>query len=430
MSAIQSIKGMNDILPGSTAAWQRMEDILKRVFAAYAYREIRLPIMEKTGLFARSIGEETDIVGKEMYTFEDRNGESVTLRPEATASCIRAGLENGLFHNQQQRLWYMGPMFRHERPQKGRYRQFHQAGAEAVGWPGPDIDAELIALSRRLWVELDIPMPRLEINSLGEAEARGRYRAKLVEYLEGYQDELDPDSRRRLTTNPLRILDSKNPRTREILQNAPSLSAHLDRESAAHFDGVLGLLDEMGIDYSISPRLVRGLDYYTRTVFEWVSEGLGAQATICAGGRYDGLVALLGGKPTPAIGFAMGLERLVEVARLEVPEQVPDVFVVAVGDDARRQGMRLAERLRDAGHDTQMHCGDAGMKSQMRRADRSGARIAAIIGDQESAARQVTIKSLRADVEQTSVASTAAVDAIAGLLARMTGGAGAPQQQQ
>lgn len=416
MSAIQSIKGMNDILPDAAAAWQHMEDVLKRVFAAYAYREIRLPVMEKTGLFARSIGEETDIVGKEMYTFEDRNGESVTLRPEATASCVRAGLENGLFHNQQQRLWYMGPMFRHERPQKGRYRQFHQAGVEAVGWPGPDIDAELIALSRRLWRELDIPMPRLEINSLGEAEARGRYREKLVEYLEQYRDELDPDSQRRLATNPLRILDSKNAHTREILRDAPALAAHLDRESAEHFDGVLGLLDEMGIEYSVSPRLVRGLDYYTRTVFEWVSEGLGAQATICAGGRYDGLVELLGGKPTPAIGFAMGLERLVEVARMAVPEQAPAVYVVALGDAAKRQGMGLAEQLRDAGYDTQVHCGDAGMKSQMRKADRSGARIAVIIGAEESAARRVTIKSLRAEVEQTTVESEAAVNAIGSLL--------------
>lgn len=424
MSAIQSIKGMNDILPDSAAAWQRMEDILKRVFSAYAYREIRLPIMEKTGLFARSIGEETDIVGKEMYTFEDRNEESVTLRPEATASCVRAGLEHGLFHNQQQRLWYMGPMFRHERPQRGRYRQFHQAGAEAVGWPGPDIDAELIALSRRLWRELDIPMPRLEINSLGEAESRGRFRDKLVDYLERYRDELDPDSQRRLGTNPLRILDSKNARTQQILQDGPALSDYLDSESTEHFEGVLGLLEEMGIEYTVSPRLVRGLDYYTRTVFEWVSEGLGAQATVCAGGRYDGLVELLGGKPTPAIGFAMGLERLVEAAHMVLPKQSPDVFVVTLGEDAKRQGFVLAERLRDAGMETQMHCGDAGMKSQMRKADRSGAPAAAIIGADESAARRVTIKSLRAEVAQTTVDAQAAIDSIAKLLARLAGGAG------
>lgn len=419
MSAIQSIKGMNDILPETVAAWQRMEDILRRVFSAYAYREIRLPIMEKTGLFARSIGEETDIVGKEMYTFEDRNGESITLRPEATASCVRAGLENGLFHNQQQRLWYMGPMFRHERPQRGRYRQFHQAGAEAVGWPGPDIDAELIALSKRLWRELDIPMPRLEINTLGEAEARGRFRDKLVEYLENYREKLDADSQRRLTTNPLRILDSKDARTQEILQDGPALSAYLDKASAEHFEGVLGLLDEMGIEYQVSPRLVRGLDYYTRTVFEWVSEDLGAQATVCAGGRYDGLVELLGGKPTPAIGFAMGLERLVEAARFEPPKQAPDVFVVAVGDEAKRQAMELAERLRDAGCETQLHCGEAGMKSQMKRADRSGARVAAIIGADESAARRVTVKSLRADIEQSTVAVDDAVATVAGLVARI-----------
>lgn len=430
MSAIQSIKGMNDILPDSVAAWQRMEEIIARVFSAYAYREIRLPIMEKTGLFARSIGEETDIVGKEMYTFEDRNGESITLRPEATASCVRAGLENGLFHNQQQRLWYMGPMFRHERPQRGRYRQFHQAGAEAVGWPGPDIDAELIALSRRLWRELEVPMPRLEVNSLGEAEARGRYREKLVEYLERYRSDLDPDSQRRLTTNPLRILDSKNPRTREILRGGPELAAYLDSASAAHFDGVLQLLDDMGIDYNVSPRLVRGLDYYTRTVFEWVGEGLGAQATICAGGRYDGLVELLGGKPTPAIGFAMGLERLVEMARFERPQQAPEVFIVALGDAARRQGMGLAERLRDAGCETQLHCGEAGMKSQMRKADRSGALVAAIIGEEESAAHRVTVKSLRADTDQTSVGVDAAVSTIVGLLTRVRDGAAAAQHKQ
>lgn len=429
MSAIQSIKGMNDILPDSVAAWQRMEAIIARVFASYAYREIRLPIMEKTGLFARSIGQETDIVGKEMYTFEDRNGESVTLRPEATASCVRAGLENGLFHNQQQRLWYMGPMFRHERPQRGRYRQFHQAGAEAVGWPGPDIDAELIALSRRLWRELDIPMPRLEINSLGEAEGRGRYREKLVEYLEQYKNELDPDSQRRLATNPLRILDSKNERTREILRDGPELAGYLDKDSAAHFEALLDLLDGMGIEYSVSPRLVRGLDYYTRTVFEWVGQGLGAQATICAGGRYDGLVALLGGKPTPAIGFAMGLERLVESARFEWSKPAPDVFVVAAGDAARRQAMSLAERLRDAGCETQLHCGDAGMKSQMRKADRSGARVAAIIGEDESAGRRVTVKSLRADVAQTTVDAEQAVATISGLLARTDDGARAPQHK-
>jgi histidyl-tRNA synthetase len=419
MSVIQSIKGMNDILPDTVAAWQRMEEILKRVFAAYAYREIRLPIMEKTGLFARSIGEDTDIVGKEMYTFEDRNGESVTLRPEATASCMRAGLEHGLFHNQQQRLWYMGPMFRHERPQKGRYRQFHQAGAEAVGWPGPDIDAELIAMSRRLWQELALPMPRLEINSLGEAESRRRFRASLVDYLEQYRDDLDPDSQRRLTTNPLRILDSKNTRTQEILRDGPELSTYLDSASRAHFEGLLGLLDEMGIDYTVSPRLVRGLDYYSHTVFEWVSEGLGAQATVCAGGRYDGLVEMLGGKPTPAIGFAMGLERLVEAARFEVPGHNPDVFVIAVGEAAGRQAMGLAERLRDAGCRTQLHCGSGAMKSQMRKADRSGAQIAVIIGEDESARNTATVKSLRADIEQSTVAVDQVPQTVSELLARV-----------
>jgi len=418
MSGIRSIKGMNDILPDTAAAWQRMEDILKKVFAAYAYREIRLPIMEKTGLFARSIGEDTDIVGKEMYTFEDRNGESVTLRPEATASCVRAGLEHGLFHNQQQRLWYMGPMFRHERPQKGRYRQFHQAGAEAVGWPGPDIDAELIALSRRLWQELDLPMPRLEINSLGEAESRKRFRAQLVDYLERYRDDLDADSQRRLATNPLRILDSKNTRTQEILREGPEMSAYLDADSRAHFEGLLSLLDEMGIVYSVSPRLVRGLDYYTHTVFEWISEGLGAQATVCAGGRYERLVELLGGKPTPAIGFAMGLERLVEASRFTVPDDKPDVFVVAVGEPARRQAMGVAERLRDAGCRTQLNCGEGAMKSQIRRADRSGARVAVIIGEDESAAGRATVKSLRTDAEQSTVAASETPRVVAGLLAR------------
>jgi len=417
MAAIQSIKGMNDILPGEAAAWQRMEAIVERVFGVYGYREIRLPIMEKTGLFARSIGEDTDIVGKEMYTFEDRNGESVTLRPEATASCIRAGLEHGLFHNQQQRLWYMGPMFRHERPQKGRYRQFHQAGAEAVGWPGPDIDAELIALSRRLWQALAMPAPRLEINSLGEVASRRRFRASLVEYLERYREDLDPDSQRRLTSNPLRILDSKDARTREILRDAPALSTFLDCDSRAHFEGLLGMLDDMGIDYEISPRLVRGLDYYSRTVFEWVGEGLGAQGTICAGGRYDGLVELLGGKPTPAIGFAVGLERLVELAGFEAPAAAPEVFIVTVGDAARRQGMTLAERLRDAGRAVQMHCGASGMKSQMRKADRSGAAVAAIIGAAESAQWTVTIKDLRGErAGQSTVPAARAPGAVTELL--------------
>lgn len=425
MSVIQSIKGMNDILPDSVSVWQRLEDVLKEVFSAYAYREIRIPIMEKTSLFARSIGEDTDIVGKEMYTFVDRNGESVTLRPEATASCVRAGLEHGLFHNQQQRLWYMGPMFRHERPQRGRYRQFHQAGAEAVGWPGPDIDAELIALSRRLWEKLGIPMPRLEINSLGEVESRHRFRSALVEYLEKYRNDLDPDSRRRLETNPLRILDSKDERTREILRDGPELSAYLDNDSSEHFETLLGLLEEMGIEYMVSPRLVRGLDYYTRTVFEWVSEGLGAQATVCAGGRYDGLVELLGGKPTPAIGFAMGLERLVEAANLDVPPSRPEVFVITVGRVAGRQGMVLSERLRDTGYSTQLHCGEAGLRNQMRKADRSGAKVAAIIGDSESAARRVTLKSLRTDVAQATVEWDDAVQGVADLIARTGGVAGA-----
>jgi len=403
VKTIQSIKGMNDILPDAAASWQRMEEILRSVFSSYTYREIRLPIMEKTGLFARSIGEETDIVGKEMYTFEDRNGESVTLRPEATASCVRAGLEHGLFHNQQQRLWYMGPMFRHERPQRGRYRQFHQAGAEAVGWAGPDIDAELIALSRRLWRELGLPMPRLEINSLGEAESRGRFRGELVAYLERYENDLDEDSRRRLTTNPLRILDSKNARTQEILQDGPSLSDYLDDASRIHFEGLLGLLDDMGIEYRISPRLVRGLDYYTRTVFEWVSEGLGAQATVCAGGRYDGLVALLGGRPTPAIGFAMGLERLVEAGGFTTPPQAPDAYVITAGEGAARQGMALSEMLRDAGLAAQLHCGDGALKTQIRKADRSGAGVAVIIGADEAAAGAVSIKKLRAQGGQVTV---------------------------
>lgn len=419
MSVIQSIKGMNDILPDAVPAWQHMETVLKRVFAAYGYAEIRLPIMEKTGLFARSIGEDTDIVGKEMYTFEDRNGDSITLRPEATASCVRAGLEHGLFHNQQQRLWYMGPMFRHERPQRGRYRQFHQAGAEAVGWSGPDIDAELIALSKRLWVELGIPMPRLELNSLGEVASRHRFRDKLVEYLEKYTEELDPDSQRRLKTNPLRILDSKHERTREILQEAPSLSDYLDTGSVEHFQGLLDLLDEMEIEYTLNPRLVRGLDYYSRTVFEWVSGGLGAQATVCAGGRYDGLVQLLGGKPTPAIGFAMGLERLVEAGSGDIQSDRPDVFVVVVGARAARQGMSLAERLRDAGYRTQLNCGEGSMKNQFRKADRSGAWIAAIIGESESAEGKVTLKSLRADIEQTTVPTDEMPGAVADLLARV-----------
>jgi histidyl-tRNA synthetase len=402
--AIQAIRGMNDLLPETLALWQRIERDAAAVLAAYGYREIRFPILEKTELYKRSIGEVTDIVEKEMYTFEDRNGDSLTLRPEGTAGCVRAGIENGILYNQVQRLWYVGPMFRHERPQKGRYRQFHQIGVEAFGIATPDLDVELILISARLWKQLGIRGLELQLNSLGTPAARADYRRVLVDYLRAHDDQLDEDSRRRLDMNPLRVLDSKNPQMQDLIANAPNLQEHLDDESRAHFQSLCQLLDGAGIRYRVNPRLVRGLDYYTRTVFEWVTSELGAQGTICAGGRYDGLVEQLGGQATPAAGFALGLERLVELAaqqQVEAANLSPQVYVAPLGDGAIvNQANQLAEALRDAGWRVEMHCGGGSLKSQLKRADKSGARHALILGENELAAGVVNVKSLRSEAPQ------------------------------
>ena len=406
--AIQAIRGMNDLLPEQLALWQRIEQTAARVLGAYGYREIRFPIVEKTELYKRSIGEVTDIVEKEMYTFEDRNGDSLTLRPEGTAGCVRAGIENGLLYNQVQRLWYAGPMFRHERPQKGRYRQFHQIGVEAFGIATPDLDAELILLMARLWRELGLRGLELQLNSLGTPAARAAYRARLIEYLRAHVDILDDDSRRRLDANPLRVLDSKHPAMQAVIAGAPDLHDSLDTESRAHFDELCRYLDEAGIAYRVNPRLVRGLDYYTRTVFEWVTTELGAQGTVCAGGRYDGLVEQLGGAATPAAGFAFGLERLAELAaqqQVAGTNLAPQVYLVALGGaETTHAVFRLAERLRDGGLRAEMHCGGGSLKSQLKRADRSGARFAVILGESELARAEVSLKALRADEPQQAVA--------------------------
>lgn len=404
--AIQAIRGMHDILPEQSPYWQWLESHARQVLAGYGYQEIRLPIVEKTELFKRSIGEVTDIVEKEMYTFEDRNGDSLTLRPEGTAGCLRACLEHGLLHNQSHRLWYYGPMFRHERPQKGRYRQFYQLGVETYGMPGPDIDAEMVLLTDRLWKRLGIrDMVELQINSLGTSEERLAYRGTLVEYFKQHLNLLDEDSLRRLETNPLRILDSKNPEMQAMLQQAPVLLEHLGAESLAHFDSLKATLDDLGIAYTINTRLVRGLDYYGKTVFEWVTERLGSQGTICAGGRYDGLIEQLGGKANHAIGFAMGMERI--LALLELLETVPvaasvDVYMIRVGSEAEAAGMRLAESIRDQlPHlKLQVNCGGGSFKSQFKKADKSGAEYAIVIGDDEAARGEVALKPLRADQEQ------------------------------
>ncbi|MDJ0955560.1 MAG: histidine--tRNA ligase [Arenicellales bacterium] len=407
MSTVQAVRGMNDILPQASQVWQHVEQVLQNIFHTYSYREIRLPVIEKTELFARSIGEGTDIVAKEMYTFEDRNGESLSLRPEGTASCVRAGLEHGLFHNQTQRLWYMGPMFRHERPQRGRYRQFYQAGIEAFGWVGPDIDAEVIAVSSRIWRGLNLPQsPRLEINSLGDTETRQSYRAQLVAYLSDYENDLDVDSRQRLKTNPLRILDSKDAGTQKILEGAPSIRECLDEESSAHFDALCALLQQLDIAYTINQKLVRGLDYYNRTVFEWVTDELGAQGAVCAGGRYDSLVEQLGGKQRiPATGFALGLDRLVElVASLEtIPDKDLDVYVIAIGTETKDKSWQYAETLRDHGYDVEMFCGDGSMKSQLKRADKSGALVSLLLGEDEVSSNSVTLKHMRRKNHQVTI---------------------------
>lgn len=396
----QAIRGMNDILPAETALWQHLETTVREVLAAYDYQEIRLPLVEKTELFARAIGTVTDIVEKEMYTFADRNGDSLTLRPEGTAGCVRAGLEHGLLHNQTRRLWYAGPMFRYEKPQKGRYRQFHQVGAEAYGMAGPDIDAELICLSARLWRRLGLGEVSLQLNTLGSSAARAAYREQLVSYFTARQSELDEDSRRRLQSNPLRILDSKNPTMQAVIAEAPALLDHLDPESLAHFEELKALLDAAGIVYHINPRLVRGLDYYRQTVFEWVTDTLGAQGAICAGGRYDGLIEELGGPTTGGIGFAMGLERL--VAMLSAAGQpgadvAPHAYLITVGAAAQRLGLALAEQWRDQwpALRLRLNCGGGSFKSQFRRADHSNARFALILGEEEASTGMVAIKPLR-----------------------------------
>ncbi|HGS4605604.1 TPA: histidine--tRNA ligase [Vibrio cholerae] len=417
---IQAIRGMNDCLPTQSPLWQKVEGVVKNVISAYGYSEVRMPIVEMTHLFSRAIGEVTDVVEKEMYTFEDRNGDSLTLRPEGTAGCVRSGIENGLLYNQEQRLWYMGPMFRHERPQKGRYRQFHQCGVEVFGLDGPDVDAELIMMTARLWRELGIAQHvRLELNSIGSLEARANYRTALIDYLEQYQNVLDEDCKRRMYTNPLRVLDSKNPDVQAILGDAPQLSDYLDAESKQHFAGLCELLDAAGIEYTVNQRLVRGLDYYNRTVFEWITESLGSQGTVCGGGRYDGLVEQLGGKPTPAVGFAMGLERLVlmmeTLGNTDVRRSV-DVYMVTAGEGTMIAGMKLAEQLREQvpGLRVMTHFGGGNFKKQFKRADKVGAAIALVLGEDEVAAQTVVVKDL-AGGEQ----NTAAQAEVAKLLAHL-----------
>ncbi len=404
---IKSIRGMHDVLPDDSFRWQAFETVIRQLMAGYGYREIRMPLVESTDLFCRSIGEVTDIVEKEMYTFEDRNGDKLTLRPEGTASCVRAGIQHGLLHNQIQRLWYSGPMFRHERPQKGRYRQFHQFGAEVYGIDTPDIDAELILIGARLWQQLGLTGVRLELNTLGSNQARSEYKQVLVDYLNQHRELLDEDSLRRLETNPLRVLDSKNPAMKDMLDKAPALTDHLDDESRQQFDKLKASLDAVGVQYTINPRLVRGLDYYCKTVFEWVTDELGAQGTICAGGRYDGLVEQLGGKATPAIGFALGMERILSLLESQQQQQPPgiDVYLVMLGGASELKGLQLAEEIRTQLPDVKMvaHCGGGSLKSQMKKADKSGATIALILAEDELKNAQVTVKYLREKKEQASV---------------------------
>jgi histidyl-tRNA synthetase len=397
---IQAVRGMNDVLPDEAPLWAFFEDTVRAWLQRYGYRQIRMPIVERTELFVRSIGEVTDIVEKEMYSFEDRlNGEQLTLRPEGTASCVRAAIQHNLLHGTGQRLWYQGPMFRHERPQKGRYRQFHQVGVEALGYADPEIDAELIVMGARLWADLGLTGIALELNSLGSVESRARHRAKLVAHLEAHVDALDDDAKRRLHTNPLRVLDTKNPAMQAIVAAAPRLLDELDDADRAHFDTVQRLVRAAGVDFTINPRLVRGLDYYNRTVFEWVTTTLGAQGTVCAGGRYDGLVAQIGGRPAPGAGFAMGVERLLAMlvdAQVAVPAQAPDVYLVWSGDDAvAAHAWRVAETLRGAGLAVLMHAGEGGFKAQMKRADASGAAVAVIVGDDEARTAEASVKPLR-----------------------------------
>jgi len=416
---------MHDVLPDQTPLWQHAEQIIREVLAGYGYREIRLPIVEKTELFKRSIGEVTDIVEKEMYTFDDRNGDSLTLRPEGTAGCLRACLEHGLIHNQVQRLWYYGPMYRHERPQKGRYRQFYQLGVETYGLAGPDIDAELILIMHRLWNRLGVRSKvKLQLNSLGTLQERAVYRDSLVDYFRRHLEQLDVDSLRRLDANPLRILDTKNPAMKAVVEAAPVLMDYLGEDSLGHFDALRSILDDLGIEYEINYRLVRGLDYYGKTVFEWVTDELGSQGTVCAGGRYDGLIEQLGGRASHAVGFAMGMERL--LALMETLDQIPvagdvDVYLIRVGEKAEREGLRLAETFRNEipSLKLQLHCGGGNFKSQFKKADKSGAEFAVILGEDEVAEGKVGLKSLRGENDSTGLQQTLSRDeAIAFLTGR------------
>jgi len=417
----QPIRGMADVLPVDSGTWQLLEAALREIAEAYGYRELRIPVVERTELFKRSIGEVTDIVEKEMYTFEDRNGASLTLRPEATAGIVRAGISNGLLHNQRQKVWFTGPMFRYERPQRGRYRQFHQFDVEALGFDGPDVDAEMILMTARLWRQLGIDAVTLELNSLGTAESRQRYRDVLVEYFTAHESTLDDDSRKRLHRNPMRILDSKNPDMRTVVAGAPVLTEFLDAESAEHFAQLREILDDAGVGYRLNPRLVRGLDYYCRTVFEWVTDRLGAQGTVCAGGRYDGLVEQLGGRPTPAIGWALGLERLLELYRVcggtEAP-QAPDLYLVAAGQGTLAPAFRLAEQLRQERPQfkVEINLGGGSFKVQLKRADKSGARFALVLGEAELADGTIGVKPLRESGEQRAVPWTELTAALDGLL--------------
>ncbi|MGF1844394.1 histidine--tRNA ligase [Vibrio clamense] len=418
---IQAIRGMNDCLPTQSPLWQKVEGAVKNVISAYGYNEVRMPIVEMTHLFSRAIGEVTDVVEKEMYTFEDRNGDSLTLRPEGTAGCVRSGIENGLLYNQEQRLWYMGPMFRHERPQKGRYRQFHQCGVEVFGLNGPDVDAELIMMTARLWRELGIEKHvRLELNSIGSQEDRANYRTALIAFLEQHMDVLDEDCKRRMHTNPLRVLDTKNPAVQAILGDAPKLAEYLGEESKQHFAGLCELLDAAGIEYQVNQRLVRGLDYYNRTVFEWITESLGAQGTVCGGGRYDGLVEQLGGKATPAVGFAMGLERLVlmmETLELTDVRRSVDAYIVTSGEGTMMAGMKLAEQLRESipGVRVMNHFGGGNFKKQFKRADKVGAVVVMMLGESEVSDNTVVVKDLVRG-EQEIVAQTEAATKLSSLL--------------
>ena len=412
---IQAIRGMHDVLPEQTPLWQYAESVIREVLASYGYSEIRLPIVEKTELFKRSIGEVTDIVEKEMYTFEDRNGDSLTLRPEGTAGCLRACLEHGLLHHQTHRLWYYGPMYRHERPQKGRYRQFIQLGVETYGMSSPDIDAELILLMHRLWQKLGIRNKVcLQLNSLGTIAERIAYREVLVDYFEQHKDILDEDSQRRLHTNPLRILDSKNPDMKAVIVNAPELMAYLGADSLAHFKAITTTLEELDVAYEINTRLVRGLDYYSKTVFEWVTDELGSQGTVCAGGRYDGLIDQLGGKPNHAVGFAMGMERL--LALLELRDDIPvakpvDAYMIRVGEKAEREGLRFAETIRNEipALKLQVSADGGSFKSQFKKADKMGAEFAIILGDNEVEQGEVSIKCLRKELEQQTMPQNQAI---------------------